>query len=61
MEGFDYTETFSPVVKQATIHVVLSLPVTFGWSLHQIDITNALHGILQEDIYMSQPPVGRDF
>lgn len=55
-QGVDYTETFSLVVKQATIRVVLSLVMHFGCPLHQLDVTNAfLHDILQEDIYMTQP------
>lgn len=54
--GVDYTETFSPVVKHATISMVLSLTVHFKWPLHHLDVTDAfLHGILQEDIYMTQP------
>jgi hypothetical protein len=31
--GYDYEETFSPVIKPATIRLVLSLAVTYGWSL----------------------------
>jgi len=35
----------------------LSLAITHKWSLQQLDVTNdILNGILEEDIYMSQPP-----
>jgi hypothetical protein len=45
----DYDETFSSVVKPATVHMVLSLAV------HQIDAKNVvLHGTLSETVYCSQ-------
>jgi len=54
--GLDFTETFSPVVKANTIHLVLSLAITRQWTIHQIDIQNAfLHGQLQEELCMQQP------
>jgi hypothetical protein len=31
--GIDYDDTFSPVVKMATIHIILSIVVSRGWSL----------------------------
>ena len=55
-EGADYDETFSPVVKPATIRVVLSLATSHSWPIHQLDIKNAfLHGDLKETVYCSQP------
>src|ERR1051325_5690794 len=53
---FDYNETFSPVVKPATIKVLLTLALTYEWEVQQIDINNAfLNGALEEEVYMMQP------
>lgn len=54
--GFDFSHTFSPVVKASTVRVVLSLAVTRNWSLHQLDVKNAfLNGVLSKPVYMEQP------
>jgi hypothetical protein len=36
--GIDYDDTFSPVMKAATIRIVLSIAVSRGWTLRQLDI-----------------------
>jgi len=59
--GVDCNETFSPVVKPATIRVVLSLAISNYWSIHQLDVKNAfLNGHISETIYMHQPLGFRD-
>nr|GEX73947.1 copia protein [Tanacetum cinerariifolium] len=59
--GIYCTETFSPVVKPATIWVVLTLAVLKSWSIHQLDEKNAfLHGHLHETVYIHQPMGFRD-
>lgn len=54
--GVDFGETFSPVVKPATIRTVLTLIASKQWPAHQLDVSNAfLHGNLQERVLCQQP------
>ncbi|CAH9097540.1 unnamed protein product [Cuscuta europaea] len=39
--GIDFTDTFSPVVKPATVRLVLTIFVTHGWPIRQVDVNNA--------------------
>ncbi|GJX55740.1 ribonuclease H-like domain-containing protein [Tanacetum coccineum] len=56
-QGIDCDETFSHVVKPATIRTVLSLAVSRQWPIHQLDVKKSfLHGHLTETVYMHQPP-----
>jgi histone deacetylase 1/2 len=55
--GLDYEDTFSPVENIATIRLVLSLAISRGWCLRQLDVQNVfLHDILKEEVYIRQPP-----
>jgi hypothetical protein len=49
----DYDDTFSRVVKFATICLVPSIAVSQGWSLCQLNVQNTfLHGVLEKDVYI---------
>ena len=52
---FNFNETFSPMIKPTIIRVILSLTVSKGWTIRQMDVNNAfLNGDLLEDVYMIQ-------
>jgi hypothetical protein len=54
-DGIDFGETFSPMVKPATIRLVLSLVLSHHWPIHQLYVKNAfLHGTLTEIVYAEQ-------
>ena len=56
-EGIDFHETYSPVIKPATIRVVLTVATVKGWKLRQLDINNAfLQDYLDDNVYVTQPP-----
>jgi len=55
--GYDYNETFSPIIKLVTVRILLTLAITHKWKLQQLDVNNViLNGILQEEVFMTQPP-----
>jgi transposase InsO family protein len=57
IEGIDYEEVYSPVSRPTTVRVLLTLAATLDYEVLQADVKTAfLHGELQEEIYMTQPP-----
>jgi hypothetical protein len=58
VEGYDYSETYSGVVKAATYRLLFAMVTMSGWTCHQLDITTAfLNGEVLEEIYI-HPPQG---
>jgi hypothetical protein len=54
--GINYTDTYAPVVRHATLRVLLTLAATNDWEIHQADVKNAyLNAPLTETIYMAIP------
>jgi len=47
----------SPIAKMTIVCLFFAMIVIRHWSLHQLDIKNVfLHGDLEEEINMEQPP-----
>ena len=56
VEGIDFHEIFSPVVKLVSIRTLLALTALLNLELEQLDVkTTFLQGDLNEEIYMEQP------
>ena len=55
-EGVDYSETFAPVAKFATLRMLIAMSAQYDWEIDQMDVVTAfLHPTISEDVYMSQP------
>jgi len=56
IEGIDYDETFSPVVRYVTLRVLLAYAAIYDWEIDQMDAVMAfVQGTLSEEIYMKVP------
>src|SRR5205823_7852929 len=53
--GIDYLDTYAPVVKLASIRILLAIAAIYDLHIHQMDVVTAfLAGELEEEIYMEQ-------
>jgi len=56
VEGIDFDEIFSPVVRFESVRFMLALSALEGWTISALDVKSAfLYGKLDEEIYMEQP------
>lgn len=55
-EGIDYTETYAPVVRYASIRILMAIAIHRKLRIHQMDaVTAFLQGDIEETIYLEQP------
>lgn len=38
--GVDYEETCAPIAKITTIHTIIAIAASQGWTLYQLDVKN---------------------
>ena len=56
IEGIDYNDIFSPVVRWSTIQIIFVLTAKYNWPLHHMDVITAfLNGTLEDDVIMEIP------
>ncbi|RVX01289.1 Retrovirus-related Pol polyprotein from transposon RE1 [Vitis vinifera] len=56
-QGLDYFDTFRPMVKVATIRIVLTVALSFRWTIRQLDVQNSfLNSDLRERVFLQHPP-----
>ncbi|GJY21985.1 retrovirus-related pol polyprotein from transposon TNT 1-94 [Tanacetum coccineum] len=55
-EGIDFEESFAPVTRLEAIRIFIAFAAHMNMVVYQIDVkTVFLHGILREEVYVSQP------
>ena len=53
VQGVDYGETFSPVVRYESIRILFAIAAQFKLTVHEMDVTTAfLNGDLQEEMVL---------
>jgi hypothetical protein len=56
VEGIDFNDIFSPVVRYKTVQLILTLAVLENWHMSSVDVKTAfLYGELDKELYMEQP------
>ena len=57
VEGLDYNEVFAPVAQLEAIRIFLAYASFKKFKVYQMDVKSAfLHGVINETVYVSQPP-----
>jgi hypothetical protein len=57
VKGLDFKETFAPVARIESIHILLAYATHHDFKLYQIDVKNTfLNGHIKKEVYVEQPP-----
>jgi hypothetical protein len=57
VEGLDFNETYAPVARLESIHILLAYATYHGFKLYQMDVKSAfLNEPIKEEVYIEQPP-----
>jgi hypothetical protein len=57
VEGLDFDETYAPVARLESIHILLAYATYHGFKIYQMDVKSAfLNGPIKEEVYVEQPP-----
>jgi hypothetical protein len=57
VEGLYFEETFAPVARFESIHILLTYDTHHNFKLYQMNVKNAfLNGPIKEEVYIEQPP-----
>jgi hypothetical protein len=53
VEGLDFEETFAPVARLESIHILLAYATHYDFKLYQIDVKSVfLNGPIKEEVYV---------
>lgn len=57
-QGINFEESFAPVTRLETVHLLLILSATNGWEVHHYDVKLAfLNREIHDEVYVLQPVV----
>jgi hypothetical protein len=57
VKGLDFDETYAPVARLESIHILLAYATYHSFKLYQMDVKSAfLNGPIKEEVYVEQPP-----
>jgi hypothetical protein len=61
VKGLDFDETFAPVARLESIHILLVYATHYDFKLYQMNVKSAfLNGPIKKEVYVKEPPSFED-